>query len=229
MRWTTDDVSDAKRRAGDASSSHARAMGGATARGDDRGTFAVVDLVAHLYRGTADDRRALGAVWARYTAQTEAERRAKGFELVRMHHATLTRVLRDDPCGEFLDIDDVRMAWEELVDALRDATGASAASPATPETMKSYDALEGPVMKRNESFNQLARDLENVIAKMSPSTSGANTPEGSTRGVERISSSGMLLNIGTTSREPSVRGGSAFHQSKSAVGGDELRAKLGDA
>ena len=33
---------------------------------------------------------------------------------------------REDPDGDYLDIDDVRVTWEEFVDALRDATGASA-------------------------------------------------------------------------------------------------------
>ena len=59
------------------------------------GSFAMIDLVAHLYRGTSDDRRAFATIWTRYSDATEDERRKKGFEIVRMHHATLTRMFRD--------------------------------------------------------------------------------------------------------------------------------------
>ena len=62
---------------------------------DAEGSFAMIDLVAHLYRGTSDDRRALATIWTRYSDATEDERRKKGFEIVRMHHATLTRMFRD--------------------------------------------------------------------------------------------------------------------------------------
>jgi hypothetical protein len=51
------------------------------------------------------------------------------------------------------------MVWEEFVDALRDATGAAHDAPVSPENAKSYDALEKPVMKRNQSFSRLAMDL----------------------------------------------------------------------
>ena len=72
----------------------------AMARGDDdsSSSFAVIDLVAHLYRGSLDDRRALAAIWATYTDATAKERTSKGFEMVRMHHATLTRIFRDGTC-----------------------------------------------------------------------------------------------------------------------------------
>ena len=39
---------------------------------DDHGSFAVIDLVAHLYRGGADDRGALAKIWARYSDATVA-------------------------------------------------------------------------------------------------------------------------------------------------------------
>lgn len=70
---------------------------------DDHGSYAVIDLVAHLYRGGAEDRRALAGIWNRYSEATESERKSKGFELVRMHHATLTRMFRDGAC--------VRVGW----------------------------------------------------------------------------------------------------------------------
>ena len=68
---------------------------------DDHGSFAVIDLVAHLYRGGADDRRELAKIWARYSDATVEERKTKGFEMVRMHHATLTRMFRDGACDDF--------------------------------------------------------------------------------------------------------------------------------
>ena len=104
------------------------------------------------------------------------------------------------------------MVWEEFVDALRDATGAAHDAPVSPENAKSYDALEKPVMKRNQSFSRLAMDLA-AAASVSPVAS----PEGSTRGIERISSSGMLLGIGCSSREPSLRGGNAFFSASSST------------
>ena len=69
------------------------------------GSFAMIDLVAHLYRGTSDDRRALATIWTRYSDATEDERRKKGFEIVRMHHATLTRMFRDGTRRERRDRD----------------------------------------------------------------------------------------------------------------------------
>ena len=65
---------------------------------DDHGSFAVIDLVAHLYRGGAEDRGALAKIWSRYSDATVSERKTKGFEMVRMHHATLTRMFRDGAC-----------------------------------------------------------------------------------------------------------------------------------
>ena len=72
---------------------------------DAEGSFAMIDLVAHLYRGTSDDRRALATIWTRYSDATEDERRKKGFEIVRMHHATLTRMFRDGTRRERRDLD----------------------------------------------------------------------------------------------------------------------------
>ena len=72
---------------------------------DAEGSFAMIDLVAHLYRGTSDDRRALATIWTRYSDATEDERRKKGFEIVRMHHATLTRMFRDGTRRERRDRD----------------------------------------------------------------------------------------------------------------------------
>ena len=72
---------------------------------DAEGSFAMIDLVAHLYRGTSDDRRALATIWTRYSDATEEERRKKGFEIVRMHHATLTRMFRDGTRRERRDRD----------------------------------------------------------------------------------------------------------------------------
>ena len=122
------------------------------------------------------------------------------------------------------------MTWEEFVDALRDATGASQEAASAPHDAKSYSALEQPVMRRNESFNKFAIDLEaHVLAQASPNASAENTPEGSTRGIERISSSGMILGIGCSSREPSVRGGGAYFSEKSKLNPTELQEKLQDA
>lgn len=104
------------------------------------------------------------------------------------------------------------MVWEEFVDALRDATGAAHDAPVSPENAKCYDALEKPVMKRNQSFSRLAMDLAAAA-----STSPVGSPEGSTRGIQRISSSGMLLGIGCSSREPSLRGGNAFFAASSSA------------
>ena len=119
----------------------------------------------------------------------------------------------------------MRVTWEEFVDALRDATGASTDAPVSPENAKSYDALERPVMQRNQSFSNLAKELEAIVASRSPGASAENTPEGSTRGIQRISSSGMLLGIGCSSREPSLRGGNAFHAGM-AVRSEDLKSRL---
>lgn len=119
-----------------------------------------------------------------------------------------------------MDIDDMRMAWEEFVDALRDAVGASAdEGPKSPEDEKCYKTLENPVMKRSESFSKLAIDLA-AATKGSP----VSSPEGSTRGIHRVSSSGMILRVGCSSREPSTRGGNQFNK---FVRPDELGAALG--
>lgn len=114
----------------------------------------------------------------------------------------------------------MRMAWEEFVDALRDAVGASAdeGSAKSPEDEKCYKTLENPVMKRSESFSKLAIDLAAATTK-----SPVSSPEGSTRGIHRVSSSGMLLRVGCSSREPSTRGGNAFSK---FVRPDELGAAL---
>jgi len=127
-----------------------------------------------------------------------------------------------DPDGEYLDIEDVRMTWEEFVDALRDATGAAQDAPVSPVNAKSYDALEKPVMRRNASFSRLAIDLAQAA-----SNSPVASPEGSTRGIQRISSNGMLLGIGCSSREPSLRGGNAFYASSGVRADDLTRALAG--
>lgn len=79
---------------------------------DDHGSYAVIDLVAHLYRGGAEDRRALAGIWNRYSEATESERKSKGFELVRMHHATLTRMFRDGACARARGMDSVAVLFE---------------------------------------------------------------------------------------------------------------------
>ena len=84
------------------------------------------------------------------------------------------------------------------MDALRDASGAEA------EAGVHDAALETPVMRRNASFSRLALDLEEVVRersqKNSPASSNPDTPEGSTRGIERISR-GLLLGVGCSSRD----------------------------
>ena len=226
---------------------------------DAEESFAMIDLVAHLYRGSRDDRRALATIWTRYSDATVDERRRRGFEIVRMHHATLTRMFRDgtrarddafadvalrdikghrltddaeprtDPDGEYLDIDDVRTTWEEFVDALRDASGVAAAeaSVSNDASSNAYAALETPVIRRNQSFSRLARDLEEMVVRSqttSPGSSNAGTPEGSTRGIQRISSRGLLLGVGCSSRDVSARGGDAFYSASTLRSDDVARA-----
>ena len=123
-----------------------------------------------------------------------------------------------------MDIDDVRTTWEEFVDALRDASGAAAEAETS-----TYAALETPVMRRNASFSRLALDLEEMVSrsqKNSPASSNPDTPEGSTRGIERISSRGLLLGVGCSSRDASTRGGNAFHQSSTTVRGEDIARAL---
>jgi len=57
--------------------------------------FAMIDLVAHLYRGSRSARAELAKIWETYTRASASERARSGFEMVRMHHATLTRIFRD--------------------------------------------------------------------------------------------------------------------------------------
>ena len=57
-------------------------------------SFAAIDLVAHLYSGSGDDRRELAKIWDKYSADTEDERKQAGFELVRIKHQALTRMFR---------------------------------------------------------------------------------------------------------------------------------------
>ncbi|CAL6426194.1 unnamed protein product [Bathycoccus prasinos] len=189
---------------------------------DTGGEIAVIDLVAHLY-STKGLRRDLCAIWDRYSAATTEERKQKGFEIVRNYHSQLTRMFRDDPDGECLDIDDLRSVWEEFVDALRDATGASEAySDNEKYTSNTYQSLEKPVMKRNESFHKLAQDLNELVLQKSPGSSRG----GSTHGIQRISSKGMLLGIGCSSREPSLRGGNEWAKMKSEMSPEALAKKL---
>ena len=72
---------------------------------------------------------------SKYTDDSVDERKSKGFELVRVHHQTLTRMFCDDPDGDYLDIDDIRCVWEEFVDALRDATAKAGDPPPAPTSM----------------------------------------------------------------------------------------------
>lgn len=147
---------------------------------------------------------------------------------IRLHFRTncvrfLLLIYISDPDGECLDIDDLRSVWEEFVDALRDATGASEAySDNEKYTSNSYQSLEKPVMKRNESFHKLAQDLNELVLQKSPGSSRG----GSTHGIQRISSKGMLLGIGCSSREPSLRGGNEWAKMKSEMSPEALAKKL---
>ena len=76
----------------------------------------------------------------------------------------------DDPDGKALDIDDLRLMWEEFVDALRQSTCTAEEQAAHSDGAlpASYDALESPVMAKNKSFSNLMQDLSNHV---SPDTS----------------------------------------------------------
>ena len=137
---------------------------------------------------------------AKYTRDSAEERRFKGFELVRVHHQTLTRMFCDDPDGEFLDIDDIRCVWEEFVDALRDAS-AKAGDPRPKATSTSYADVEQPAMQRSPSFAKLVEDLNSEA-------SGASTP--GTPAIDLVSRHGMILGVGCSSRDNSARGGSEY-------------------
>ena len=134
--------------------------------------LAVIDLVAHLYTGSFTDRRELAKIWDKYTAESEAERKQPGFELVREKHRALSRAFEDDPDGSVgLDLDDLRILWEEFVDALRDATIKVAGGvDLTGVDPNSYEALETPVIKKNKSFANLVDNLSNHVSS-SPETS----------------------------------------------------------
>ena len=119
-----------------------------------------------------------------------------GFEIVRMHHATLTRTFCDDPDGECLDLDDIRSVWEEFVDALRLATAAAEDTPPSPIS-RDYRDVERPAMARSPSFAKLVDDLH--------SHSDAKTPL-----FKQVSRRGMILGVGCSSREGSARGGGEF-------------------
>ena len=137
---------------------------------------------------------------AKYTEDSETERKSKGFELVRVHHQTLTRMFCDDPDGDFLDIDDIRCVWEEFVDALRDAS-AKAGDPRPKATSTSYADVEQPAMRRSPSFAKLVENL-------SSEASGASTP--GTPTIDLVSRHGMILGVGCSSRDNSARGGSEY-------------------
>mmetsp|Transcript_5494 Transcript_5494/g.13715 ORF Transcript_5494/g.13715 Transcript_5494/m.13715 type:complete len:194 (-) Transcript_5494:588-1169(-) len=182
--------------------------------------LAVIDLVAHLYNGSGDERRELAKIWDGYSAASEAERKKPGFELVRIKHQALSRMFRDDPDGDSLDLDDLRLMWEEFVDALRDASGVAdvpaETSDADDHAPDSYQALEAPVMKRNPSFASLCQELSNHCS-----------PEGSNRGIKRVSSKGTLFGVGASSRDPSLQGASALGKPlSSAVESAEVAAAL---
>ena len=143
---------------------------------------------------------------SKYTDDSVDERKSKGFELVRVHHQTLTRMFCDDPDGDYLDIDDIRCVWEEFVDALRDATAKADDPPPAPTSMQ-YAEVEGPVMKRSPSFAKLVKDL----------STEASAPASPT--IERVSGKGMILGVGCSSRDNSARGGSEYFRRMQAEKG----------
>ena len=134
---------------------------------------------------------------AKYTEDSETERKSKGFELVRVHHQTLTRMFCEDPDGECFDIDDIRCVWEEFVDALRDAS-AKAGDPRPKDTSTSYADVEQPALQRSPSFARLVENL-------SSEASGASTP--GTPTIDLVSRHGMILGVGCSSRDNSAPGG----------------------
>ena len=152
---------------------------------------------------------------AKYTEDSETERKSKGFELVRVHHQTLTRMFCDDPDGEFLDIDDIRCVWEEFVDALRDAS-AKAGDPQPRASSLDYSDVEQPAIKRSPSFAKLVKDL----------SSEATAP--SSPAIERVSGKGMILGVGCSSRDNSARGGSEYFRRMQAEKGKMDGAALMD-
>ena len=154
----------------------------------------------------APTRRRLSELWSKYTDDSVDERKSKGFELVRVHHQTLTRMFCDDPDGDYLDIDDIRCVWEEFVDALRDATAKAGDPPPAPTSM-AYAEVEGPVMKRSPSFAKLVKDL----------STEASAPASPT--IERVSGKGMILGVGCSSRDNSARGGSEYFRRMQAEKG----------
>ena len=168
---------------------------------DTNAELAVIDLVAHLYAGSSTERQALARMWQKYSADSEAERKQRGFETVRAHHQTLSRMFEDDPSGECLSLDDLRTVWEEYVDALRTASAMTASESAGVSDPRSYHALEKPLIKRNASFGNFVDELTSVAS-----------PGGSTHGIKRISSKGMLLGVGCSSRETSAHGGGEFQK-----------------
>jgi len=133
---------------------------------------------------------------AKYPRDSTEERLSPGFEIVRMHHATLTRMFCDDPDGVCLDLDDIRSVWEEFVDALRLATAAADDTPPSP-TSRDYRDVERPAMARSPSFAKLVDDLQ--------SHSDTKTPL-----FKQVSQKGMLLGVGCSSREGSARSGAEF-------------------
>ena len=137
---------------------------------------------------------------AKYTEDSADELKWKGFELVRVHHQTLTRMFCEDPDGECFDIDDIRCVWEEFVDALRDAS-AKAGDPRPKDTSTSYADVEQPALQRSPSFARLVENL-------SSEASGASTP--GTPTIDLVSRHGMILGVGCSSRDNSARGGSEY-------------------
>ena len=145
---------------------------------------------------------------AKYTKDSADERKFKGFELVRVHHQTLTRMFCDDPDGDFLDIDDIRCVWEEFVDALRDAS-AKAGDPRPKATSTSYADVEQPRLPRSPSFAKLVENL-------SSEASGASTP--GTPAIDLVSRHGMILGVGCSSRDNSAWDPSIFAGCKATRG-----------
>lgn len=150
---------------------------------------------------------------AKYTLDSAEERTSAGFEIVRMHHATLTRTFCDDPDGECLDLDDIRSVWEEFVDALRLATAAAEDTPPSP-TSRDYRDVERPAMARSPSFAKLVDDLH--------SHSDAEKPL-----FRQVSQRGMILGVGCSSREGSARGGGEFFK-KGETDTDQIVERLRD-
>ena len=142
---------------------------------------------------------------AKYAEDSAFERKSNGFELVRVHHQTLTRMFCDDPDGTFLNMYDICCVWEEFVDALRDAT-AKADDPVPTRTSVEYREEEKPIMQRSSSFAKLVKDL-----------SSESAVQGSPM-IDRNLDKGMILGVGCSSGDNSARGGYEYFRLKQEKG-----------